>query len=249
MWRNPPDKSESAYKSNRVHHLIHHNDFIPALDQPLHFRYNATVTLDDVRRALALPRPGRSAQLKMSPRPRPGDVFPLPPEIHPKEAGVLILLYPHENHLHFFLTRRTDTVETHKGQISLPGGSQENDEALRETAVRETAEELGIPIDCIQVIGEALTPVYIPVSDFRATPFVAFTPARPNLSASEHEVVEVIETPLESLLDDNNVIEEEWDIRGFKARVPFFLINGHKVWGATAMMLGEFRTMLLQARI
>lgn len=202
------------------------------------------MTLDDIRRALAQPRPGRPAQIRMSPRPRPGDVFPLPPEIQPKEAGVLILLYPHENHLHFFLTRRTETVETHKGQISLPGGSQENGESLRETAVRETSEELGIPVDCIQVIGEALTPVYIPVSGFRATPFVAFTPTRPNLSASAHEVVEVIETPLETLIDDAAIVEEEWDIRGFKIRVPFFSINGHKVWGATAMILGEFREML-----
>lgn len=180
----------------------------------------------------------------MSPRPRPGDVFPLPPELNPKEAGVLILLYPHLNHLHFFLTRRTDTVETHKGQISLPGGSQEPDETLQATAVRETAEELGIDIDCIQVIGEALTPVYIPVSGFRVTPFVAFTPARPRVSFSEHEVVEIIEMPLEALIDDNNVVEEDWEILGFKTRVPLFVINGHKVWGATAMMLGEFREML-----
>ena len=89
------------------------------------------MTLDDVRRALALPR---SAHVRMSPRPRPGDVYPLPPEIRPKEAGVLILLYPGADALHFFLTQRTDTVETHKGQVSLPGGSQEKDETLEETA-------------------------------------------------------------------------------------------------------------------
>ncbi len=204
------------------------------------------MTLDDVRRALALPRPGRPAQMRMSPNPRPGDVYPLPPDLHPKEAGVLILLYPHDGDLHFFLTKRTDTVEMHKGQIALPGGSQENDESLEETAVRETAEELGIACECIQVIGDPLTPVYIPVSGFRATPFVAFTPMRPNLNASVHEVVAVIETPLKILLDDRIVQEEEWEIRGFKMRVPFFLIQGHKVWGATAMMLSEFREMLRQ---
>lgn len=219
----------------------------PALDQPSPFRYNAPVILDDIQRALALPRLGRSAQMKMSPQPRPGDVFPLPPEINPKEAGVLILLYPHADHLHFFLTKRTDTVETHKGQISLPGGSRENGEALRETAVRETSEELGIPVDSIQVIGEALTPVYIPVSGFRATPFVAFTPARPNLTASAHEVVEVIETPLETLIDDATIVEEDWQIRGYSVHVPYFAINGHKVWGATAMILSEFRELLKQA--
>jgi len=61
-----------------------------------------------------------------------------------------------------------------------------------------------------------------------------------------HEVVAVIETPLEILLDDRIVREEDWEIRGFKMRVPFFLIQGHKVWGATAMMLSEFREMLRQ---
>jgi 8-oxo-dGTP pyrophosphatase MutT (NUDIX family) len=204
------------------------------------------MTLDDVCRALALPRPGRPAQMRMSPRPRPGDIYPLPPDLRLKEAGVLILLYPHAGELYFFLTKRTDTVEMHKGQISLPGGSQENGESLAETAARETSEELGIVRECIQIIGEPLTPVYIPVSGFRVTPFVAFTPVKPNLNASAHEVVQVIEAPLSILLDDKIVCEEDWEISGFKMRVPFFSINGHKVWGATAMMLSEFREMLRQ---
>ena len=183
----------------------------------------------------------------MSPHPRPGDIFPLPPEIHPKEAGVLILLYPHLDHLHFFLTKRTDTVETHKGQISLPGGSQEEGESLEQTAVRETCEELGLEPTEIQVLGEPLSTVYIPVSGFRVTPFVAFTPVRPRVNASAHEVVEIIEMSLDTLLDEQNIVEEDWEIRGYKMHVPFFAINGHKVWGATGMMLGEFREMLRRA--
>ena len=199
--------------------------------------------LEAIRNALASPRPGRSAQTRMSPQPRPGDVFPLPPELNPKEAGVLILLFPVEGDWHFFLTRRTDSVETHKGQISLPGGAQEAGESLQETAVREICEELNLDSEKLQVLGE-LSPVYIPVSGFRVTPFVAFTPTRPAFTAEPGEVVEVIETSLSSLLDEENVIEEEWEIRGFKARVPFFQVNEHKVWGATAMMLGEFAEML-----
>lgn len=161
----------------------------------------------------------------------------------------MILLYPGQDDLHFFLTRRTDTVETHKGQIALPGGSQEPGETLQETAMRETSEELGIALDCIHVLDGPLTPVYIPVSGFRATPFVAFTPVRPNVIAEPGEVVEIIETPLEQLLDERNCREEEWEIRGYPARVPFFALNGHKVWGATAMILGEFREMLKQVPI
>ena len=184
----------------------------------------------------------------MSPRPRPGDVFPLPSEIHPQEASVLILLFPHRDGLRFFLTRRTDTVETHKGQISLPGGAQEAGESLAQTALREAREELGIASACIEIIGEPLTPVYIPVSGFRATPFVAFTPARPPVTPEPGEVIEIIEAPLELIVDEKNIVEERWEIRGFEMLVPFFSVNGHKVWGATAMVLGEFGEMLRQVK-
>ena len=204
------------------------------------------MTLNDVRRALALPRPGRPAHVRMSPRPRPGDIYPLPPELRPKEAGVLILLFPGKDDLHFFLTKRTDTVESHKGQISLPGGSQEKNETLDETAVREASEELGIPINCIQVLGPALSWVYIPISGFRVTPFIAFTPERPHVTAEPGEVVEIIETPLGLIADEKNIREETWDVRGIKMLVPFFAINGHQVWGATGMILGEFSEMLRQ---
>ncbi|MBI5035390.1 MAG: CoA pyrophosphatase [Chloroflexi bacterium] len=204
------------------------------------------MTVDDVRRALALPRPGRTAQVRMSPRPRPGDIYPLPPGTKLKEAGVLILLFPGQDDLHFFLTKRTDTVETHKGQISLPGGSQEDDETLAQTALRETSEELGIEIECIQVLGEPLSSVYIPISGFRVTPFVAFTPVRPTLVAQPGEVLEIIEMPLKVLTDEKAIGEETWDFRGIKMIVPFFAINGHQVWGATGMILGEFSAMLQQ---
>ncbi len=207
------------------------------------------MTLDQVRRALALPRPGRRAHVRLSPRPRPGDVFSLPPEIQPKEAGVLILLFPSEEDLSFFLTRRTDTVGNHKGQVSLPGGAQEAGESLVQTALREASEELSIDPTCAEIIGTPLTPVYIPVSGFRATPIVAFTPLRPPVTPEPGEVVEIIEMPLELLVNEQTVAEEEWEIRGYKGIVPFFNVNGHKVWGATAMVLGEFAEMLRCAPI
>jgi 8-oxo-dGTP pyrophosphatase MutT (NUDIX family) len=185
----------------------------------------------------------------MSPRPRPGDVFPLPPEIQPKEAGVLILLFPRGDDLGFFLTRRTDTVENHKGQISLPGGAQEQGESLEQTAVRETCEELSIDRACVQIIGGPLTPVYIPVSGFRASAYVAFTPARPAATPEPGEVVEIIEMSLHTLVDPTTIEEEEWEIHGQQTIVPFFKVNGHKVWGATAMMLAEFAEMLRQVQV
>ncbi len=207
------------------------------------------VMLDQVRRALTLPRPGRPAQMHMMPQPRPGDVFPLPADLQPREAGVLLLLYPQHAELEFFLTRRTDAVESHKGQIALPGGAQEAGESLQETALREAHEELGIETNAIETLGAPLSPVYIPVSNFRLTPFIAFAPVRPNVHPEPGEVVEIIETPLRAIMNADNVSIETWDIRGVLVRVPFFAINGHKVWGATAMVLSEFAELLRLAQV
>jgi 8-oxo-dGTP pyrophosphatase MutT (NUDIX family) len=161
----------------------------------------------------------------------------------------LILLFPGATGLSFFLTRRTETVENHKGQISLPGGSQHAGETLKQTALRETCEELSVDAASIYFIGGPLTPVYIPVSGFRAAAFVAQTPVRPHVVPEPGEVVEIIETPLDLIVDEQNIAEEIWEIRGHQTTVPFFNVNGHKVWGATAMILGEFAEMLRQIRV
>lgn len=153
-----------------------------------------------------------------------------------------------ESNLHFFLTRRTDKVESHKGQISLPGGMQEPGEKPWQTALREAAEELHIDPDGVQVFHKPLTPIYIPVSGFRVTPYVGFAAIKPPFAAAPDEVLEVIETPLDIIVDQKYLCEEEWDLRHFKAMVPFYCVNGYKVWGATAMILSEFAEMLKQAK-
>jgi 8-oxo-dGTP pyrophosphatase MutT (NUDIX family) len=204
------------------------------------------IAVADVLTALAAPRPGRAAQARMIPRPRPGDIPPPPPEHPLREAGVLILLYQNKGELYFVLTRRTETVATHKGQISLPGGAREIGETLPETAVREACEELGILPEQIQILGESLTPLYIPASDYWVTAFVGFYAGTTLFEVEPEEVVEVILTPLATILDDATIHEEEWELRERRAMVPFFLIQGHKVWGATAMMLSEFAELLKQ---
>lgn len=202
------------------------------------------VTLDLINRALAGERPGRVAQERMIPHPRPGDILPPPPEHPIKEAGVLFLLYALNRDLHFVLTRRTDSVATHKGQISLPGGMREPAETLRETAVREAGEELGIDQSQIQLLGEPLTPLFIPVSGFWVTPYVGLWPGEPAFYAAPAEVIELLQPSVDSLLDDSLVKREYWEIRGERVEVPFFYFNGHKVWGATAMVLSEMSAML-----
>jgi 8-oxo-dGTP pyrophosphatase MutT (NUDIX family) len=211
-------------------------------------------TIADVRRALTRPLPGLAAQLRMSPAYRIAELRDRTPPPAPKEAGVLILLYPHHGQLYLPLTRRTDTVENHKGQISLPGGARETGEALQETALRETCEELRAYAEDWAILG-SLTPLYIPLSGFLITPFVAYTPTRPTFDPDPAEVAELIETPLALLLDPTTVVREKWEIRGAPVEVPFFRIYSHtrpahgvsKVWGATAMVLSELVTLLREA--
>jgi 8-oxo-dGTP pyrophosphatase MutT (NUDIX family) len=165
-----------------------------------------------------------------------------------KEAAVLILLYERHGELWFPLTRRTETVETHKGQISLPGGARENgDQSLRETALRETCEELGVCPETWNVLGQ-LSTLYIPPSEFIISPYVAHTSTGPTFRPDPTEVADVIETPLSLLLDPATVRWEEWTLRDTPVKVPFFDIKGHKVWGATAMVLSEFVTVLREAK-
>lgn len=204
------------------------------------------LTIADMCRALSHPLPGLPAQLRMSPAYRIQALQDRIPPTSPKEAGVLILLYAHDGQLYFPLTRRTDTVENHKGQISLPGGARERGESLQTTALRETCEELRVCLDNWTVVG-ALTPLYIPPSGFLISPFVAYTSARPAFDPDPVEVAELIETPLALLLDPDTVVYEEWELHGAPIKVPFFHIYGHKVWGATAMVLSEFVVLLREA--
>jgi 8-oxo-dGTP pyrophosphatase MutT (NUDIX family) len=193
-------------------------------------------SLDDVRRALSCPLPGMSAQIKMAPQPRPG------------WDPSFILLYPRVGQLHLVLTRRTQTVRSHKGQISLPGGARENNEPLIQTALRETLEELGIPSDGTEVIGP-LSVLYTPPSRYCIYPFVAHRLVIPTFHPDPVEVAEVLEVPLATLLDPSTRRVTYWSDPDFETprRVPFFNIHDQVVWGATAMILSELVTMLEDA--
>jgi 8-oxo-dGTP pyrophosphatase MutT (NUDIX family) len=203
----------------------------------------ARPTLDDVREALALPNfnPAR-AQLHMAPLYRPlrrPDSVPGQPHV----GSVLVLLYPLNGALTFVLTRRTEAVATHKGQISFPGGMQERGEMLEQTAIRETCEELHVYLKEDILLGH-LTELYIPPSDFEVHPFVAYMPERPAFRPDPIEVAEVLELSLPTLLDDSIKAREVWTIRGQEVEVPFYRVGGYAVWGATAIMLSEFEHRL-----
>ena len=204
-------------------------------------------TADRVAAALRRPLPGRAAQMCMAPIPRPLD--PLTPDHQPRRAGVLLLLYPADEKggLCLVLTRRTDAVADHKGQISLPGGAVDpGDPSTAHTALRETCEEIGVCEDDVLLLG-GLTPVYIEPSDFRIEPHVAYLPHRPTFALQPGEVAEVLEVPVSHFLGDQNRAVEDWLLHEPPMRVPYFDVFGHKVWGATAMVLAELAAVLSDA--
>ncbi len=185
---------------------------------------------------------GKTSHQKMMVKPRyipPDNKKPIP-------AAVLILLYPEKEKWHFFLTKRTKTVEHHKGQISLPGGMLEEGESYREAAVRETFEEIGVESKEINIIG-SLTPLHIPVSGFKIFPFVGWIKEKPKLKLQSNEVSKVLSPTIDNLLDKTKRREKYSLILGKKAKIPFFDLNNEMVWGATSMILSEFRSVLREA--
>ena len=203
----------------------------------------ARITLDHVHAALSLsPFDVEAARQRMTPRPRTRG-RPLDRPGQARLAAVLVLLFPVSGELGVVLMRRANHPhDAHSGQVSFPGGRREGDESLVETALREAGEEVGVEPGAVQVIG-GLAHLYTP-SDFDIHPIVGYTPAHPLWKPDAAEVARVIELPLPTLLDETIKVEEEWDLGGFKLRVPFYRVDGETVWGATAMMLAEFEGRL-----
>ncbi|CAG0927844.1 hypothetical protein TFLX_00655 [Thermoflexales bacterium] len=203
-----------------------------------------TLSLSNIRAALQKPLPGLAAQIRFAPREAHRlESLHVPPPATARVAGVLILLYPHEGEWHFPLIKRVEDGLVHSGQVSLPGGSQEPGESLRETALREAWEEIGVTAAEVEVIGQ-LSTLYIPPSNFLVTPTVGCVERRPDFHGDPREVAELIEVPLRALFDRAVVKREPWILREITVDVPFYHIGSHKVWGATAMILSELSQLL-----
>lgn len=199
---------------------------------------------------LKKPLPGRAAQLKMASISRLQSLMNF---IHPDNAipsSVLILLYPMDGDIGLVLEQRPKYKGIHSDQVSLPGGkSEDDDQSLIYTALREAAEETGIDPVQVQIIGQ-LTELYIPPSNFLVTPIVGYMAARPRFVADPKEVATLIEIPLRALLDPGNIKQQKMKIRrGFSLKAPAYVISGHTIWGATAMILSEFCSILEESKL
>jgi 8-oxo-dGTP pyrophosphatase MutT (NUDIX family) len=164
---------------------------------------------------------------------------------NPKKAAVLSLFYPNKDQkATFLLTLRASYNGKHSNQISFPGGKIEAaDSSLKDTALREAFEEVRIQKEHVQIIRET-TDVYIPPSNFLATPFLGYTHERPDF-VKNYEVEQLIEVLVEDLLDDTNISTTLMDTSYMKKiEVPCFKLNNYIVWGATAMMLSEIKELL-----
>ena len=191
--------------------------------------------------------PGEQLHLKMAPIERLLELKRKAREQHSaKKAAVLALFYPSKsNETHFVLILRKTYKGVHSAQVGFPGGKREPDDAdFYATALRETEEEVGVPAHTVTVLKQ-LTEIYIPPSNFFVQPFLGITATTPQFIPQEEEVEAILEIPLQEFMSDRVLTTETLTTSYAKSiEVPAFLLEGHVVWGATAMMLNEVREML-----
>jgi len=164
----------------------------------------------------------------------------------PNKAGVMALFYPNKEEItNLVLILRKTYKGVHSNQVAFPGGRVEDfDKNLKHTALRETEEEVGIPKKDVEVI-KKLTKLYLPPSNFWVHPYVGLMSKTPNLIPQESEVEKILEVDLEDFMDEKNLISQQLSTSYAKnIQVPAFQLNGHVVWGATAMMLSELKDLL-----
>jgi 8-oxo-dGTP pyrophosphatase MutT (NUDIX family) len=163
----------------------------------------------------------------------------------PKESAVLFPLFQRNGEWHTAFIQRPSGSGIHSGQLSFPGGKIESGETSDIAAMRETEEEIGIHASSIQ-IECGLSEIYIPPSNFIVQPFVGLIAENPFFTANEAEVQQIIEYPVLAFLRNDIIVQREVYIAVYQKEmtVNCFDIHGFTLWGATAMMVQEFRSAM-----
>ena len=195
-----------------------------------------------LRTALKTRLPGAQAHLRVAPNPRHG-WHPNHVPAGARNAAGLILLYPLNDNPHMLLTVRAGELAQHPGQVSFPGGKIEDDETIREAALREASEEVGIVPEEVRMLG-LLSTMYIPVSGYALHPIVGVAYVRPSFHVQPGEVSRLLEVPL-PVLQKPLVVRHGVSWRGDdQLNVPYFELCEERIWGATAMILAELIAVL-----
>jgi 8-oxo-dGTP pyrophosphatase MutT (NUDIX family) len=157
-------------------------------------------------------------------------------------AGVVIPIFEKDGEVHIVLTKRTDTVRIHKGEVSFPGGMcEEEDGNTMNTALRECCEEIGVRSKDVEIIGK-MDDMFT-MTGFIITPYVGIIPYPYQFKTNPGEVAYVICLPLQRLKEVEPLMEEA-EYEGRVNVVPSFYYNGDRIWGATCRILLKFKGII-----
>lgn len=165
--------------------------------------------------------------------------IPFSNEKPPTPAAVLIPIYEKNDEHYILFTKRTEKLRHHKGQISFPGGKFDpTDKDLKETALRESYEEIGLKDIDVEIIGSSAQ--MITNTNFIVTPFAGTFKYPYEFNINKDETDYLIEVPLKHLVDKNNFKIEEREVMGQKIPIYFYSFGEHIIWGVTGKILYDF---------